>query len=127
MIEIGRLCIKTAGRDAGQRCVVVDIIDDNYVLVDGGVRRKKCSISHLEPLAEKIKLKKGASHAEVAAEFKKLKLPVWERKTKEKKEKPKRLRGKHKKEAMLAERLEKKGKKKKVKKIKKKEAKEEKK
>jgi large subunit ribosomal protein L14e len=113
MIEVGRLCVKTAGRDAGNKCVIVEVVDDNFVLVDGNVRRKKCNISHLEPLAEKIKIKKGASHAEVAAEFKKLKIPMWEKKTKEEKAKPKKLRGTHKKEAALAERLEEKGKKKK--------------
>ncbi len=115
MIEVGRLCVKIAGRDSGNKCVVVDIIDDNYVLIDGSVRRKKCNIRHLEPLDEKIKLRKGAGHDVVAAEFKKLKLPVWERKTKEKKERPRKLRTKRKK--AIQEAAE--GKKKKVKKVRK--------
>ena len=94
MIEIGRLCMKTAGRDAGCKCVVVDILDDNYVLIDGETRRRKCNVLHLEPLKEVIGMKKGASHENVKAEFKKLKLEVRETKPKEKKEKPKKTRKK---------------------------------
>ena len=94
MIEIGRLCIKTAGRDAGCKCVVVDILDDKFVLIDGETRRRKCNILHLEPLKEVIKIKKGAPHEDVKAEFKKLKLGVRETKPKEKKEKPKKVRKK---------------------------------
>lgn len=77
LIEIGRICVKTAGRDAGNKCVVVDIVGDNFAIVDGGVRRKKVNIQHLEPLKEVVKLSKGASHEIVVAEFKKLKLPLW--------------------------------------------------
>ena len=56
MIKIGRVCIKIAGRDAGQTAIVIDVIDNNYVLIDGNVRRKKCNIKHLEPLKDKIKI-----------------------------------------------------------------------
>ena len=27
MIDVGRVCVKTAGRDAGRKCVVVEIVD----------------------------------------------------------------------------------------------------
>lgn len=94
MIEIGRLCMKTAGRDAGFKCVIVDILDDNYVLIDGETRRRKCNVLHLEPLKEVIDIKKGASHENVKVEFKKLKLEVRETKPKEKKERPKKVRKK---------------------------------
>lgn len=69
MIDIGRICVKIAGRDAGKNCVVVDIIDENYVLVDGETRRRKCNILHLEPLDKTADLAKGASHAEVTKVF----------------------------------------------------------
>lgn len=94
MIEIGRLCIKTAGRDARHKCIIVDILDDNYVLIDGGVRRKKCNIDHLEPLREVIKIKKGASHDTVVKEFEKLGFPVWLTKPKQKTERPRKQRKK---------------------------------
>ncbi len=60
MIEIGTLAIKTCGRDGNNYCIVVDKIDDNFVLIDGNTRRKKCNIKHLEPI-KKLDVKKGAS------------------------------------------------------------------
>ncbi len=65
-IEIGRVCVKTHGREAGQRCVVVDIVDENFVLISGpkkltGVRRRRTNVRHLEPTTEKIQIKTGAS------------------------------------------------------------------
>ena len=86
-MEIGRVCVKLAGRDAGNVAVVVDNIDSKFVLIDGNVRRRKCNVMHLEPLDEVIKIKKNASHAEVASEFKKLKLETWNTKPKKKSEK----------------------------------------
>ena len=35
MIQIGRLCVKLTGREANKKCVIVDIIDPNFVLIDG--------------------------------------------------------------------------------------------
>ncbi|MBI2664728.1 50S ribosomal protein L14e [Candidatus Woesearchaeota archaeon] len=74
MLNVGRLAVKTAGREAGQKCVIVDVLDNLYVTIDGNVRRKKCNIAHLQPLDETIELQKGASHADVIAAFKKLKI-----------------------------------------------------
>ena len=34
-IEVGRVCIKTAGREAGEKCAIVEIIDENFVEVVG--------------------------------------------------------------------------------------------
>ena len=96
MIELGRLCLKIAGRDAGKHCIVVDLLDNNLVLIDGETRRRKCNIKHLEPLDKVLKIKKRASHDEVKSEFKKLKLKVRETKPKTKTERPKKLRGKKK-------------------------------
>ena len=88
LFEIGRLAVKIAGRDAGKTAIVVDQIDDVYVLIDGDVRRKKCNIKHLEPLTQVIKINKGASHQEVEAEFKKIGLEVRNTNPKEKTERP---------------------------------------
>ena len=92
MIEIGRLCVKIAGRDARKKCVIVDIVDDNFVMIDGETRRKRCNIRHLEPLDAVLKIKKGVSHSDVVAEFKKLKIEIKEKKSKEKTERPKKVR-----------------------------------
>ena len=64
-IEIGRLVVKIAGRDAGKKGVIIDILDDNSVLIDGEVRRRKCNVLHLEPLKDKIDVSKNVSHDEI--------------------------------------------------------------
>jgi len=69
-MEVGRICIKLVGRDAGSRCVVVDVIDRNYVLVTGpkeltGVRRRRANMGHLKPIDEKIDIERNASDEEI--------------------------------------------------------------
>ncbi len=69
-IEIGRICVKLAGREAGRKCVIVDIIDENFVLVTGpksltGVKRRRVNIKHIEPLDITINIPRGASDEEV--------------------------------------------------------------
>jgi len=89
LLEVGRLCIKTAGREAGLKCVIVEVTDKNFVLIDGQVKRRRCNIQHLEPLEKKLKIKKGASSDTIKKEFKKLGIEIKERVKKEKKaEKP---------------------------------------
>ncbi|MCI2415245.1 MAG: 50S ribosomal protein L14e [Candidatus Aramenus sp.] len=70
VIEIGRICVKTRGREAGKKCVIVDIVDNNFVLVTGpkklsGVKRRRVNILHLEPTDKKVDIQKGASDEEV--------------------------------------------------------------
>jgi len=96
-METGRLCVKLAGRDAGNVAVVVYNIDNRFVLIDGNVRRRKCNIMHLEPLDEVLKIKKNASHSDIVSEFKKLKLETWNTKPKKKAEKQIAVRKQHKK------------------------------
>lgn len=74
MIEVGRVCVKTRGREAGKKCVVVDLIEKNFVLVSGpekisGIKRRRCNISHLEPLQEKLDINKRAEDEEVIKEL----------------------------------------------------------
>src|SRR3989338_7739249 len=88
MIQIGRLCVKTAGRDAGKKCVIVDILDNRFVLIGGETRRRKCNILHLEPLKDVIKIKKNASHEDIREEFEKLGLKARDTKPKQKTERP---------------------------------------
>ena len=41
-MDIGRVCLKVQGRESGQRCVVIDVIDRNYVIVTGpSVKRRR--------------------------------------------------------------------------------------
>jgi large subunit ribosomal protein L14e len=94
IFEIGRLCMKLAGRDAGKQCVVVEVVDPNYVIIDGETRRKKVNVKHLEPLNEIFEIQSGAGHADVAKVFEKLGVKVWNTKKKESKERPKKLKTK---------------------------------
>ena len=80
MFEIGRLCVKIAGRDAGKKCVVIDVLDNNFVLIDGQTRRRKCNLRHLEPLDKIIILTKNASNDEVIRALKEESIECEEKK-----------------------------------------------
>ena len=57
-IEVGRICVKIAGREAGEKCVIVEVIDDKFVEVVGtSMKNRKCNIKHLEPLDQTIEIK----------------------------------------------------------------------
>jgi len=76
MIDVGRICVKTAGREAGKFCVVVDVLKDRFVLVTGPlvvthVKRRRCNIEHLEPTPDVIKIAKNASDVEIINVYKK--------------------------------------------------------
>jgi large subunit ribosomal protein L14e len=70
-IEVGRICVKVLGREAGRKCVIVDLTDKSFVLITGpkkltGVKRRRVNANHVEPLQDKIDIKRGASDEEVA-------------------------------------------------------------
>lgn len=70
VIEVGRVCVKVAGREAGRKAVIVDLVDDNFVVVAGpksltGVKRRKVNVKHIEVLDKKIEISRGASDEEV--------------------------------------------------------------
>ena len=69
-IEVGRICIKVTGRETGKQCVIIDLIDKNFVLITGpqsvtGIKRRRVNINHLKPAEQKIKIKQGATDEEV--------------------------------------------------------------
>ncbi|MDI6806760.1 MAG: 50S ribosomal protein L14e [Candidatus Aenigmarchaeota archaeon] len=79
MLEVGRVCIKTVGREGGKYCVVVKKIDKTFVEVTGPkiltrVKRRKVNISHLEPLPYLLNIKEGAGDEEVIEAYKKANL-----------------------------------------------------
>jgi len=74
-IDVGRICVKLLGREAGGKCVIVDVVDKSFVLITGpkkvtGVRRRRVNINHVEPLQDKIGIKRGASDEEVSEALK---------------------------------------------------------
>jgi large subunit ribosomal protein L14e len=71
-IEVGRICVKQAGREIGKKCVVIDVMDKSFVLVTGpkkvtGIKRRRVNINHVMPLQDKVDVKRGASDEEVAS------------------------------------------------------------
>jgi len=74
-IEVGRICVKIVGREAGRRCVIVEIVDKNFVLITGprkvsGVKRRRANANHLEPTQTKIDVKRGATDEEMTEALK---------------------------------------------------------
>ena len=92
MIEIGRIVVKIAGRDAGKKAVIIDILDDKYVLIDGETRRRKCNVLHIEPLNQTIKIEKNASHEDVSKALKEIGVEARVTKPKSKTQKPRKKR-----------------------------------
>jgi len=119
MMDVGRICVKIAGRDAGKKCVIVETLKDNYVIIDGQTRRKKCNVIHLEPLDQKLGIASNADHAAVVAAFKKLGVEIVESKKRQpagpRPKKQKIVHNKEKKEAKKAKAKEEKPAKKEVK------------
>lgn len=79
VIELGRICIKTHGREAGKKCVVVERIDKNFVVVTGpkditGVRRRRVNVDHLEPTKKKVDIKSGVDDKAVSKTLESAKL-----------------------------------------------------
>ena len=74
-IEIGRICIKILGREAGKKCIILDVVDKNFVLITGPktvseIKRRRANINHLEPTREKIDINRGATDEEVTEALK---------------------------------------------------------
>jgi large subunit ribosomal protein L14e len=71
-MEVGTVCIKTRGREAGRKVVILSGVRGGKVLVDGPkAKRKEVNVLHLFPLKEKLSVKKDAGHEEVVKAFKK--------------------------------------------------------
>lgn len=71
-IEVGRVCVKRFGREAGRKCVIVDVMDKSFVLITGpkkvtGVRRRRANINHIEPIQVKIDVNRGASDEDITS------------------------------------------------------------
>jgi ribosomal protein L14E/L6E/L27E len=54
IIEAGRVCVVIKGSDAGKEVVIQEIVDKNFVIIEGEkVKRRKSNVAHLEPTARK--------------------------------------------------------------------------
>jgi large subunit ribosomal protein L14e len=74
--DIGTVCVKLLGREAGCLVVIVEVIDKNYALIDGPkpVRRRRCNFNHLVPTADKVEIKKTSSKEDIVKAIEKAKL-----------------------------------------------------
>jgi large subunit ribosomal protein L14e len=71
-IEVGRICLKQAGRETGKKCVIIDVMDKSFVMVTGprkvtGVKRRRVNMNHITPLQDKIDIVRGASDEEITS------------------------------------------------------------
>jgi large subunit ribosomal protein L14e len=69
-IEVGRVCIKTVGKEAGCYCVVIGKEDKSFVPVTGprllsGVKRRRCNVFHLQPTEYVLSVKENASDEDI--------------------------------------------------------------
>ena len=64
MISSGRVCVKIAGREAGNVCVVLSA-EKGKALIEGMVKKRECSLKHLEPLPKMVKVTKSSTKKEV--------------------------------------------------------------
>jgi large subunit ribosomal protein L14e len=76
-LEIGRVCMKVAGREAGKYCVVLKKLDDTFVLVTGpkeltGVKRRRCNVEHLEPTPHLVSIQAEANEKDVVDAYNKI-------------------------------------------------------
>lgn len=69
-IEVGRVCVKTKGRDSGDKCVIVNVLDSPYVELISKTRRKprKVNVNHLELLNEVIDSKNESEIKKILGE-----------------------------------------------------------
>ncbi len=69
-VDVGRICVKLTGREAGKKCVIVDVVDRNFVLVTGpkevnGMKRRRVNVNHIEPTDHKINIKRGETDEQI--------------------------------------------------------------
>lgn len=96
-MEIGRICVKLSGRDAGKKCIIIENLDRNYVLIDGETRRRKCNLSHLEPTKDIVTIDSGIGHEDVKTIFSDMGITIVDKKSKPKTVRPVKQRLKNKK------------------------------
>ena len=98
-MKLGQVVVKTAGRESNKEAVIVDFINDSFVLIDGNVKRRKCNIKHIEPLDLVLKINKNASTEDVHKAMNSVNINILERKPKKEiKEKQEKKHSKIKKE-----------------------------
>jgi large subunit ribosomal protein L14e len=61
------------GREKGEICVIVDLVDRNYVVVAGAnVKRRRVNMDHIFPLDKIVDIQRDATDEEVLGALKSL-------------------------------------------------------
>ena len=73
--EIGRVCFINYGEDEGKLCTIIDIIDQNWALVDGprdqtGVHRQQYNFKRLSLTPFKLEIPRNARLSTLSKAFK---------------------------------------------------------
>ena len=86
VLEVGRICMKIAGREGGKYCAVIkaagkDKNEKSFVFVTGpklltGVKRRKCNIEHLQATEYKLEISPDASDEQVISAYEKAGLVI---------------------------------------------------
>ena len=69
-IEVGRVAVKIAGRDAGKYCVITKVMNKNFAEITGpkilsGIASQRTNTSHLEATADRVEIKHDAKDEDV--------------------------------------------------------------
>jgi len=67
-LETGMVCVKTHGKEAGRKAVVLEFDKKTGIaLIEGPfVKKRKCNAKHLLPTGQGVSVKKGATKKEIA-------------------------------------------------------------
>jgi large subunit ribosomal protein L14e len=69
LLDVGRVCRKTSGRDAGKYCVIVGKADGGFQVEGADGDKDKAAVAHLEPTPWKVSgkdVRKGLSELKLA-------------------------------------------------------------
>lgn len=86
VLEVGCVCLKIAGREAGKYCAVIKPAgkskeEKSFVFVTGpklltGVKRRKCNIDHLKATEYKLVISEDATDEQVITAYEKAGLVI---------------------------------------------------
>jgi len=81
LLEVGRVCMKIAGREAGSYCAIVKPAgaakeEKSFVFISGpklltGIKRRKCNIDHLRATEFKIEIAEDANDEQIIEAYEK--------------------------------------------------------
>jgi large subunit ribosomal protein L14e len=66
ILDVGRVCMKVKGKNAGNYCVIVEKPEKNMVTIEGrDIEKTKVNILHIEPMPTILKIGKSAKRDEI--------------------------------------------------------------